>query len=119
MADIPGLIEGAGEGKGLGHAFLRHIKRTRTILHCVSVEHDDVAATYRTIRRELSRYDEIMLQKPEIVFLTKVDEISSDVVTEKIKTLEREGVAVIPVSILDDRLVAEAQKKLAAFLQNL
>ena len=53
LADIPGLIEGASEGKGLGHKFLRHIKRTKVLLHCLSLENEDVVSAYKVIRKEL------------------------------------------------------------------
>jgi GTP-binding protein len=73
LADIPGLIEGASEGKGLGHKFLRHIQRTKMILHCVSLEHEDPYAEYQSIRGELGRFDNSLLKKEEWVLLTKSD----------------------------------------------
>jgi GTP-binding protein len=76
VADIPGLIEGAAEGKGLGHQFLRHLQRTRILLHLVSLADDaegDVATRYRVLRDELGRYDPALQEKPEIVVLTKAD----------------------------------------------
>lgn len=117
LADIPGLIEGASEGKGLGHAFLRHIRRTGVLVHCVSAEHDDVAKAYETIRAELSRYDEILSKKPEIVFLTKVDEVSAAEREEKISVLQTHAQTVIPVSILDDVLLKNSQDRLVRFLE--
>lgn len=77
LADIPGLIEGASEGKGLGHTFLRHIQRTKILVHCVSLEQsiDDMVAVYKTIRNELSEYDMELGQKKEYVLLTKSDVI--------------------------------------------
>lgn len=119
MADIPGLIEGASEGKGLGDKFLRHIKRTKALLHCVSAEHEDAAEAYRTVRGELSRYDESLLTKPEIIFLTKADEVSEESIPEKIRSLQAFAKTVVPVSILDDKLLEAAQKELVAFLQNI
>lgn len=117
LADIPGLIEGASEGKGLGHAFLRHIRRTRVLVHCVSAEHDDVTKAYETIRAELSRYDETLSKKPEIVFLTKVDEVNETEREEKIAVLQTHAQTVIPVSILDDVLLKNAQGRLVRFLE--
>ncbi len=78
IADIPGLIEGASEGKGLGHKFLRHIKRTKMILHCVSLEHDDVAQVYDTIQSELGKFDTSLLEKDQWVILTKSDLVPAE-----------------------------------------
>lgn len=117
LADIPGLIEGAAEGKGLGHKFLRHIRRTKILIHCVSSENEDVLKTYNTVRRELSHYDEELLKKPELIFLTKVDEISEEEIKEKLFSLETTGNHIVPVSILDDTRIKEAQEKLVQFLE--
>src|SRR4029079_15769573 len=74
LADIPGLIEGASGGKGLGFKFLRHIARTRLIVHCVSLESADPLGDYRTVRGELARFEDgILDNKPEIIVLTKTD----------------------------------------------
>ncbi|MBQ3309313.1 GTPase ObgE [Candidatus Saccharibacteria bacterium] len=79
IADIPGLIEGASEGKGLGHAFLRHIDRTAVLLHLVDAYSDDAGASYQTIRNELSKYSDLE-NRPEIVVLTKVEGLDSDII---------------------------------------
>lgn len=89
LADIPGLIEGASEGKGLGHKFLRHITRTRVLVHLVSAENDDVAKVYTTIREELGKYDKELLKREEIVVLSKIDTIDEKTMKEKIKALEK------------------------------
>jgi GTP-binding protein len=73
IADIPGLIEGASEGKGLGTAFLRHIERTAVLLHLIDIYADDVAERYLKIRRELEKYSVDLVNRPEIVALTKVE----------------------------------------------
>lgn len=77
LADIPGLIEGASEGKGLGHTFLRHIQRTKILAHCVSLEQpvEEMVTVYKTIRNELAEYDMELGQKKELVLLTKSDTI--------------------------------------------
>lgn len=86
LADIPGLIEGASAGKGLGHKFLRHVSRAKMLLHLVSLESESVIADYNTIRNELSTYDESLAQKEEWIVLTK-----SDVTTEEhIETIKEE-----------------------------
>lgn len=76
IADIPGLIEGAAEGAGLGHEFLRHIERTRVIVHVVEVEPEDgsdPAENYRTVRRELAGYSRELAEKPELIAINKID----------------------------------------------
>ena len=88
IADIPGLIEGASEGKGLGDAFLRHVERTAVLLHLVDVYSDDVAASYRTIRQELERYSPELATRPEVVALTKCDGLDQDIITMQQKSLE-------------------------------
>lgn len=89
LADIPGLIEGASEGKGLGHKFLRHITRTKMLVHLVSAENEDVAKVYKSIREELGAYDKTLLDKKEMIVLSKVDTATDAEVKEKIKDLEK------------------------------
>lgn len=79
IADIPGLIEGAADGKGLGHDFLRHVDRTAVLLHLVDVYNDDAGAAYRTIRHELERYNDLK-DRPEIVALTKCEGVDADII---------------------------------------
>ena len=79
VADIPGLIEGAAEGKGLGHDFLKHVERTAVLLHLVDVYNDDAGAAYETIRRELKKYGDLA-SRPEIVALTKCEGVDEDII---------------------------------------
>lgn len=79
IADIPGLIEGAAEGKGLGHEFLRHVERTRVLLHLVDVYNDDAGVAYQTIRRELENYGKLA-EKPEIIALTKCEGVDQEII---------------------------------------
>lgn len=79
IADIPGLIEGAAEGKGLGHAFLRHVDRTAVLLHLVDVYNDDAGKAYETIRKELEKYSDLK-DRPEIVALTKCEGVDKDII---------------------------------------
>ena len=78
IADIPGLIEGASEGKGLGHAFLRHVDRTAVLLHLVDVYNDDAGEAYQTIRTELEKYSDLK-NRPEIVALTKTEGLDPEI----------------------------------------
>ena len=79
IADIPGLIEGAAEGKGLGHAFLRHVDRTAVLLHLVDVYNNDAGEAYETIRKELEKYSDLK-NRPEIVALTKCEGVDQDII---------------------------------------
>ena len=80
IADIPGLIEGASEGKGLGDAFLRHVERTAVLLHLIDVYTDDAGEAYKAIRHELSRYSNDLAIRPEIVALTKIEGVDKDII---------------------------------------
>ena len=79
IADIPGLIEGASEGKGLGHEFLRHVERTAVLLHLVDVYNDDAGEAYQTIRRELEKYGDLA-SRPEVVALTKCEGVDAEII---------------------------------------
>ncbi len=79
IADIPGLIEGASEGKGLGYDFLRHVERTSVLLHLVDIYNDDAGEAYQTIRNELEKYSDLK-NRPEIVALTKCEGVDDDIV---------------------------------------
>jgi GTPase len=89
IADIPGLIEGAAEGKGLGDQFLRHVERTAVLLHLVDAYSNDVAADYRTIREELRQYSDKLVAKPEVVVLTKIDGLDDDIIAMQKAEIEK------------------------------
>ena len=78
MADIPGIIEGAHEGKGLGHRFLRHIERNATLLFCIPADADDIRGQYRTLLNELERYNPELLDKPRVLALTRADMVDEE-----------------------------------------
>ena len=105
IADIPGLIEGAAQGKGLGHKFLRHIERTKALVHCISAEVEDPLEAYRVVRKELELYNKEIIKKTEVIVLTKTDLVSTDEMEKKIAMLKKVSDTVFPVSILDDKLV--------------
>jgi GTP-binding protein len=103
LADIPGLIKGAAEGKGLGHTFLRHVSRTKLLVHCVSLENENVVEAYQTIRGELVAHNEALEEKPELIVLTKTDTVDEVSLAAAKDALESESEAVIyTTSILDD-----------------
>lgn len=83
IADIPGLIEGASEGKGLGDAFLRHVERTAVLLHLVDIYDDDVAGAFTTIQNELAAYSPELAKRPLIVALTKIEGLPEDGIEQK------------------------------------
>lgn len=89
LADIPGLIEGAYEGRGIGDRFLGHVERCRVLLHLVDGTADDVQASYRTIRGELKAYGHGLAEKPEIVALNKIDALDAAAIKEKQTKLRR------------------------------
>jgi GTP-binding protein len=89
LADIPGLIEGAHEGAGIGDRFLGHVERTGVLIHLIDGTQEDVKTAYKTIRGELAAYDEQLAEKPEILVLNKIDALSDDAVKDKVKTLKR------------------------------
>ncbi|WP_332682540.1 GTPase ObgE [Bosea sp. (in: a-proteobacteria)] len=89
LADIPGLIEGAHEGHGLGDRFLGHVERCRVLLHLVEGTSEHAGKAYKTVRNELSAYGEGLAEKPEIVALSKVDALSPELLKEQIARLKR------------------------------
>jgi GTP-binding protein len=88
LADIPGLIEGASSGKGLGHEFLRHVERTKLIVHMIDVYQEDIKATYKVIRNELKAYSKLLADLPEVVVINKIDGLDNETLKAKVKELK-------------------------------
>ena len=101
IADIPGLIEGASSGKGLGTKFLKHIEKVKVLLHCISSESTDVLADYKTINTELEKFNSELVKKDRIILLTKSDLVDSKTLTTQIKKLKALKYPIYPVSIHD------------------
>lgn len=99
LADIPGLIEGASEGRGLGIAFLKHVEKVEILLHCISCETQNALKDYQTVRKELSVFKFELSKKPEIIILTKTDLADPSYVQKLTKELNKGSKKVIPVSI--------------------
>lgn len=114
LADIPGLIEGASGGKGLGTQFLKHIEKTGLLLHCIDSTEKDPLAAYTTILNELTTFSPKLVEKEQIILLTKIDEISADEVKKKVKILQKTKKTVIPLSMYDD----VSLKQVRVFLQD-
>lgn len=102
IADIPGLIEGASGGKGLGFTFLRHITKTKIILHLVSFEQEDPMKAYETIRSELETFGKGLTEKEEIILLTKTDVTNTEIVEKTKKQFETLGKEVFTITLFDD-----------------
>ena len=100
IADIPGLIEGASEGKGLGDQFLRHVERTAVLLHMIDVYSDDPAEKYQAIRRELEKYSESLVERPEIIALTKCEGLDDEIIAMQSTALQKvaNGAPVVAIS---------------------
>ncbi len=101
LADIPGLIEGASSGKGLGIKFLKHIERVKLLIHCVSSESEDILRDYEIVRDELKNFDPKMLKKKEIVVLTKADILSGEDLKRKLANLKKLSPKAMALSIYD------------------
>ncbi|OGI99659.1 hypothetical protein A3H53_00095 [Candidatus Nomurabacteria bacterium RIFCSPLOWO2_02_FULL_40_10] len=124
IADIPGLIEGASEGKGLGVKFLRHIKRTKMIAHLVSFENPNMMKSYKEVRKELLKYDKSLSlgadglsEKEEIIILTKTDVVDEKIVAKKIKDFQKISKNVFAVSLYDDKMVKKFADALVKILK--
>jgi len=118
LADLPGLIEGASEGKGLGHKFLRHIKRTKMLLHCLSLESTKLITDYKTIRKELKDYSQELADKDEVVILTKTDVLDKKEVVAAKKKISKFNNNILTVSILDDGSIKELKDNLIKILRS-
>ncbi len=119
LADIPGLIEGASEGKGLGDKFLRHIERTKMLIHCVSLENEDISAAYKTIRGELEAFDPNLITKKEILLLTKTDLVDEKTLAAKMKEAKKLNKDVFSVSVMDDASTKELKDSLVKILRGI
>ena len=89
LADIPGLVEGAHKGVGLGDKFLRHIERCKILLHLIDLSEDDLLNSYKKIKSELSNYDKSLIKKKEIIFFNKSDLLDENEINEKLKEFKK------------------------------
>jgi GTP-binding protein len=115
IADIPGLIEGASKGKGLGVEFLKHIEKTKVLVHCIDSSSQDVLKDYLTIRNEFKQYNSTLLDKAEIILLTKTDLADKEQIKKNVKILKREKKPILTASIYDP----ESLKTLKSALEKL
>lgn len=110
LADIPGLIEGASQGKGLGVKFLRHIERTKTLFHLIAADSEEPLRDYITVRAELEAYNPALAQKKEYVFLAKSDMISEEQKRRAIAFLGAANVHALPISLLEPDSIEKVKK---------
>lgn len=112
IADIPGLVEGAHNGVGLGHKFLRHVERTSVLLHVIDCSDDNLFENYRTIESELELYRKELLDRAKIIVLNKIDLVDPDMVNEFIDTFKQDNEIVIAIS-------ADAKQNLDVLKENI
>lgn len=115
IADIPGLIEGASKGKGLGDAFLRHVERTAVLLHLIDAYSDDIKNSYLTIRNELKSYSKELDIRPEVVAITKIEGLDQDIVDMQIDELKKvvsPGTKVMAISSMAHKGLKELLREL-------
>ena len=116
IADIPGLIEGAHEGTGLGVQFLKHIERCKTLLHLIDITNNDLEKSYQQVKNELKNYSPDLLKKKELIVLNKIDlldnELTSEITKEFSKKLNRE---ILTLSTLEKKSVSKIKAKLISY----
>jgi len=120
FADIPGLIEGAHEGAGLGHEFLRHIERTRLLLHLIDASSEQPLSDYQVIQQELVAYDRGLAERPQILALNKVDAVDEATVEALVQRLEEKtGMQVLPISAVTRQGLDELMQQVWSMLDEL
>lgn len=119
IADIPGIIEGASSGKGLGVKFLKHVSKTKALAHVVSLESDDLVRDYETIRNEINQYGQGLAEKDEIIIFSKSDLVEEKDLKAKLKSMAKitKGKTVFVVSIEDADQVKELSDGLVKYLR--
>jgi len=115
IADLPGLIAGASKGKGLGFKFLKHVKRTKVLVHCLSLESVNSLKDYQTIRNELGEYEKELLEKPEIILLTKSDLVSKEKIKQVKEQLASTKKDIMSCSVFEEKSLMKLREKLTKF----
>ena len=117
LADIPGLIEGAHEGIGLGDKFLRHIERCKNILHLIDITNDNLLENYLKIRKELFKYSNKLIKKNEIIVFNKIDMVSNDEITEKLNIFSKKiKKKIYKISVLNHKGIIDIKKALIKYV---
>ena len=116
LADIPGLIEGAHEGIGLGDKFLRHIERCKNILHLIDITNDNLIENYSKVRKELFKYSNKLTKKREIVVFNKIDMASDDEINEKVSIFSKKiKKKIYKISVLKHKGITDIKKVLVRY----
>ncbi len=115
LADIPGLVEGAHMGKGLGIQFLKHIQKTKILFHCIDSTDPETYQTYITVRKEFEEYDPTLLEKEEVILLTKIDLATPEQIEKALKELKKTKRKIVTVSIYNQ----DSINNLKEIIQNL
>lgn len=116
IADIPGLIEGASQGVGLGIKFLKHIEKTKILVHCIDGSGENPFGVYMTVRNEFASFNPALLEKPEMIFLNKTDLLTESEITEKRIALEKTGKEVFVGSVHNAEDMDRLQARLLTLL---
>jgi GTP-binding protein len=112
LMDLPGLVEGTHEGKGLGTRFLKHTESAQLVAHFISLENSDLLKTYESLRKEIKSISEELYNKKEVIVLTKTDEVKKDAVESAERLFENKGLDVVSCSIIDDDSIKELKSRL-------
>ena len=117
LADIPGLIEGAHEGTGLGIKFLKHIERCKTLLHLIDITENDLVNSYNQVKNELKKYSKELIKKEEIIVFNKIDLIKEDEIQEKLNKFKKKvNKKVLKISTLDKKTLSDIKSKLVSYV---
>ncbi len=116
IADIPGLIEGAHEGTGLGTKFLKHIERCKSLLHLIDITNEDLIKSYNQVKKELKNYSSELVKKKELIVLNKIDLVNEDIIKKKVADfLKDKNCEVLTLSILEKKSVSKIKSKLISY----
>ncbi len=110
LADIPGLIEGASQGKGLGFKFLKHVEHTKVLFHLVAADSEDPVKDYKVVRKELKTYNPNLLKKEEYLFISRSDEVDEKVLVGIVKKMKKLNKNILVISILDNESLETVKK---------
>ena len=117
LADIPGLIEGAHEGTGLGTKFLKHIERCKSLLHLIDITNDDLKKSYNQVKKELQNYSKDLIKKKELIVLNKIDLLDKDIVQKILKSFSKDkNCEVLTLSTLEKDSISKIKAKLISYV---